>query len=169
VRVVNQTLNELQVEKHPEKMFIGKIERGFEFLGYHFRPGRLTIVQKTVERFVSRASRLYEQEPGESCDSSRLGQYVQRWTRWARAGLGARPGDGAGAAHKPGSGVFLCPSPLGAISRFGYCATTAPWSFLPTHRTFRKNDLVGGGPTPPVKKSTTHAADGLPAPSVAVQ
>jgi RNA-directed DNA polymerase len=87
VWVVNQTLNGLQLEKHPEKTFIGKIERGFEFLGYHFRPGRLTIAQKTVERFVERAIRLYEQEPGKSFDSSRLGTYVQRWTRWARAGL----------------------------------------------------------------------------------
>ena len=87
VRVVNQTLNGLQLEKHPEKTFIGKIEQGFEFLGYHFRPGRLTIVQKTVERFVERAIQLYEQEPGEACDSSRLGRYVQRWGRWVRAGV----------------------------------------------------------------------------------
>jgi RNA-directed DNA polymerase len=43
VRVVNQTLNGLQLEKHPEKTCIGKIERGFEFLGYHFGPGRLII------------------------------------------------------------------------------------------------------------------------------
>jgi hypothetical protein len=52
VRVVNQTLNGLQLEKHPEKTFIGTIERGCEFLGHHFRPGRLTVAQKTVERFV---------------------------------------------------------------------------------------------------------------------
>jgi RNA-directed DNA polymerase len=78
VRVVNQTLNGLQLEKHPEKTFIGQIERGFEFLGYQFRPDRLTIAQKIVERFVARAFQLYEQEPGETCASSRLGRYVQR-------------------------------------------------------------------------------------------
>jgi hypothetical protein len=87
VRVVNQTLNGLQSEKHPEKTFIGKIERGLEFLGYYFRPGRLTIAQKTVERFVARAIQLYEQELGETCASSRLGTYVQRWCRWVRAGV----------------------------------------------------------------------------------
>jgi RNA-directed DNA polymerase len=92
VRVVNQPLNVLQLEKHPEKTFIGKIERGFEFLGYHFRPGRLTVAQTTVERFVARALQLYEQEPGETCASSRLGTYVQRWCRWVRAG-GAQGGD----------------------------------------------------------------------------
>jgi RNA-directed DNA polymerase len=87
VRVVNQTLDGLQLEKHPEKTFIGKIEREFVFLGYHFRPGRLTVAQKTVERFVEHAIQLYEHEPGEPFGSSCLGTYVQRWARWARAGL----------------------------------------------------------------------------------
>lgn len=87
VRVVNQTLNGLRLEKHPEKTFIGRIEKGFDFLGYHLRPGRLGVAQKTVERFVERARRLYEQEPGGGLASSRLGRYVQRWFRWARAGF----------------------------------------------------------------------------------
>lgn len=36
VKVVNQMLGMLGLEKHPDKTFIGKIERGFDFLGYHF-------------------------------------------------------------------------------------------------------------------------------------
>jgi hypothetical protein len=40
VKVVNQTLGSLNLEKHPDKTFIGRIERGFDFLGYHFSPGR---------------------------------------------------------------------------------------------------------------------------------
>ncbi len=32
----NQVLGSLRLEKHPEKTFIGKIENGFDFLGYHF-------------------------------------------------------------------------------------------------------------------------------------
>jgi hypothetical protein len=34
--MVNRTLNELKVEKHPDKTFIGRIKRGFDFLGYQF-------------------------------------------------------------------------------------------------------------------------------------
>ena len=34
----NQTLNELKVEKHPDKTFIGRIAKGFDFLGYSFEP-----------------------------------------------------------------------------------------------------------------------------------
>jgi RNA-directed DNA polymerase len=42
------TLNGLGMEKQPEKTFIGKIERGFEFLGYHFGPGQLAVALKTA-------------------------------------------------------------------------------------------------------------------------
>ncbi len=45
------------------------------------------MAKKTVENFVAHAIRLYEQEPGEACASARLGLYVERWVRWARAGL----------------------------------------------------------------------------------
>ena len=45
--------------------------------------------KKTVEIFVARAIRLYQQEPGEACTSARLGLYVRRWAGWAHAGLEA--------------------------------------------------------------------------------
>jgi hypothetical protein len=38
IRVLNQTFSELRLEKHPDKTFIGRIEKGFDFLGYHFSP-----------------------------------------------------------------------------------------------------------------------------------
>ena len=38
IQIVNQTLNELKVEKHPDKTFIGRIAKGFDFLGYSFEP-----------------------------------------------------------------------------------------------------------------------------------
>ena len=45
------------------------------------------IAVKTVENFVARTIRLYEQEPGQPSGSPRLGEYVKRWSRWIRAGL----------------------------------------------------------------------------------
>jgi hypothetical protein len=33
---VNQTLAQLKVRQHPHKTFIGRITRGFDFLGYRF-------------------------------------------------------------------------------------------------------------------------------------
>jgi hypothetical protein len=47
----------------------------------------MTVAKETLKRFVSRAARLYEQEPGEPYDSSRLGVYVKRWLRWVGVGL----------------------------------------------------------------------------------
>jgi hypothetical protein len=87
VKAVNEVLGSLGLLKHPDKTFIGRIERGFDFLGYHFGPDGLSVAKKTVENFVARAIRLYEQEPGEACASSRLGLYVRRWVRWVQAGL----------------------------------------------------------------------------------
>ncbi len=77
VRVLNQVLSSLKLEKHPEKTFIGRIEKGFDFLGYHFSRAELTVAKTTLENFAARAIRLYEQEPEEPVDSSRLGEYVQ--------------------------------------------------------------------------------------------
>ena len=54
----------LRLEKHPDKTFIGRIEKGFDFLGYHFSPEGLSMAEKTIEKFLARADRLYEQEPG---------------------------------------------------------------------------------------------------------
>ena len=73
---------------HPDKTFIGHVERGFDFLGYHFGPEGLSLAKKTIEGFVARCIRLYEQEPEEASASARLGRYVRRWIRWAGAGLG---------------------------------------------------------------------------------
>jgi hypothetical protein len=91
VKLVNQVLARLGLEKHPEKTFVGRIDKGFGFLGYHVRRGELRIAEKTLENYRERASRLYEQEPGEPLRSSRLGLYARRFARWARAGLGDIP------------------------------------------------------------------------------
>ncbi len=37
--------------------------KGFDFLGYHFGSDGLCVAKKTVENFVARAIRRYEQEP----------------------------------------------------------------------------------------------------------
>ncbi len=90
IKVLNQTFDELKLEKHPEKTTIGRVEKGFDFLGYHISPEGLSLAKKTVENFIARAIRLYEQEPEEPHGSSRLGLYVKLWVRWTRAGLDYR-------------------------------------------------------------------------------
>jgi hypothetical protein len=83
VRIVNQTLTELKVEKHPDKTYIGTIEKGFDFLGYRFEPRGLGLALGTVKRFKERLALLYEQ----GADEHRIGQYVWRFKGWATSAL----------------------------------------------------------------------------------
>ena len=85
VRLVNETLAELQVSQHPDKTFVGRIGRGFSFLGYEFNEAELTdVAQPTRERFVQRFRQLHEQ----GATQSRIGEYVRRWLVWVKSGLG---------------------------------------------------------------------------------
>ncbi len=59
IRVLNQTFNELRLEQHPDKTLIGRTERGFDFLGYHFSPDGLTLARKTIGNFTDNILRLY--------------------------------------------------------------------------------------------------------------
>ncbi len=81
---MNQLLEKLKVKQHPRKTFIGRISRGFDFLGYRFSPSGLGIAQPTLTRFLERAGRLYEQ----GADAIRIDEYVRRWWKWVRGGLG---------------------------------------------------------------------------------
>jgi RNA-directed DNA polymerase len=64
----NQTFNELHLEKHPDKTVMGRTEKRFDFLGYHFSPERL-------KNLISHAVRLYEQGREEPSGSPLLGLY----------------------------------------------------------------------------------------------
>ncbi len=91
---------QLQVEKHPDKTFIGRIARGFNFLGYWFSPSGLSIAQKTVERMLDKVSRLYEQG---ALEEQRIEAYLKRWWQWVRSGV-----DGflSAIAHRPSEDKF---------------------------------------------------------------
>jgi hypothetical protein len=83
IRLVNQTLAELKLRQHPDKTFIGRISRGFGFLGYAFQPAGLEVAPQAVERCVERLSQLYEQ----GVDLLHIGTCIRRWLQWARSGL----------------------------------------------------------------------------------
>ena len=56
VKAVNEVLGSLRMEKHPDKTFIGRIEKGFDFLGYQFNPAGLTVAHEPFVRFVAAKS-----------------------------------------------------------------------------------------------------------------
>jgi RNA-directed DNA polymerase len=61
IKQLNQILNQLKVKKYPDKTYIGKIEHGFDFLGYHFNGNQLIVAAKTVAKHVLHYRQLYEQ------------------------------------------------------------------------------------------------------------
>ena len=91
IKQLNQILNKLKIEKHPDKITVDKIENGFDFLGYYFKGCQLTVAKKTVEKHVIHWYQLYEQQKRRKATfeeaASTLDQYVLRWQRWAAAGL----------------------------------------------------------------------------------
>ncbi len=60
VKQLNRCLDQLKLEKHPDKTFIGKIEKGFDFLGYHFSKKALTIARIMWQKHALRIIQLYE-------------------------------------------------------------------------------------------------------------
>ncbi len=85
IKATNQVMSDLRVVKHPDKTFIGRVAKGFDFLGYWFSPAGLGIARKTVERMVENMRRLYEQ----GAPDERIEAYFQRWWRWVKGGISA--------------------------------------------------------------------------------
>jgi len=52
--------------------------RGFDFLGYHFKPQGITLAPKTITNLIENGLRLYERGD----DNRWLWRHVTRWTRW---------------------------------------------------------------------------------------
>lgn len=73
---------ELGLTLHPDKASVGRVERGFDFLGYRLGGARVEVARPAVERMAERVTRLYEQGASEK----RIGDYVRRWLGWMNGG-----------------------------------------------------------------------------------
>ena len=98
IRELNRTFDGLRLAKHPDKTAIGRVERGFDFLGYHFKPPGISLAKQTLANCASKALRLYEQEPPHT-RVRRLGVYFRRGHCWAvSSGLAGAMADAGGGA-----------------------------------------------------------------------
>jgi RNA-directed DNA polymerase len=91
VKTVNQTFNQLKVEKAHNKTFIGKIKRGFDFLGYHFMLHGLSLASVTIDKMREKYRQLYEQTKTTPKGAAIRARYLTRWLRWTQAGLNGEP------------------------------------------------------------------------------
>jgi hypothetical protein len=53
------------------------------FLGYHFDRTGISVANATLQRFIEKTARLYEQEKRDPEGPAVLGRYVRRWWAWA--------------------------------------------------------------------------------------
>jgi RNA-directed DNA polymerase len=110
VRTLNRTFDALKLAQAPDKTFIGRIARGFDFLGYYFSRAALALAPKTLERHAPRWHWLYEQQMRKTAAerAAVLNAYVLRWRRWCMAGLGGLVNEsiceGAATALRPTQG-----------------------------------------------------------------
>jgi RNA-directed DNA polymerase len=89
--VVKATLSRLHLDTHPDKTFIGRIARGFDFLGYHFSRTGLRVARSTLRKANDHIVRLYEQKKKGPDWPLSLERYVRRWRGWVKGGLGGLP------------------------------------------------------------------------------
>jgi hypothetical protein len=87
IKRLNEIFNGLGLEQHPDKTFIGRIEKGFDFLGYHFSRTGLQLAAKTVANAVEKLHRLYEQKQTAPERAAALDDYLTRWKSWTTAVL----------------------------------------------------------------------------------
>ncbi len=57
---MHQQLNQLGFTLHPDKTSIGRMERGFDFLGYRFSKHSLQLATVAQQRLGEQILRLYE-------------------------------------------------------------------------------------------------------------
>ena len=82
VRVMNEVLARLGLAQHPDKTFIGRVSRGFDFLGVDFQPGAPLVPSAvSLARKTEKIARLYEQ----GASQERIGRYETHWSRWLRS------------------------------------------------------------------------------------
>jgi RNA-directed DNA polymerase len=79
VKKMHVIMHQLQFKLALDKTYIGKISKGFDFLGYHFNAaGMVDVAEKTMQKFIERLLVLYKQRDA----TSRIEQYVRRWQSW---------------------------------------------------------------------------------------
>ncbi|MCS3433170.1 reverse transcriptase domain-containing protein [Klebsiella sp. BIGb0407] len=91
VKQLNRYLNQFGFEKHPEKTFIGRITKGFDWMGAWLTDAGVTdIAPRAKANHQEKLRRLYEQTQHWPKDrqKQRVSEYKKRWARW----FGNNPG-----------------------------------------------------------------------------
>ena len=82
IKLMHQTIKKFKLAF--DKTYIGKISKGFDFLGYRFNHfGLIGLAKKTVVNFINKATKLYER----GASDQRICCYFNNWRKWTTAGI----------------------------------------------------------------------------------
>lgn len=90
----NKNIKQL-TRRSQSKTFIGKCNKGFDFLGYHLggradssgKQAGISLAKQSFVRMAQKVYWLYEQQGISYNFACRLHRYLKNWVRWAKAGL----------------------------------------------------------------------------------
>ena len=81
VKNMHVVMHMLKYKLAKDKTFIGRITKGFDFLGYYFNQnGLIGLASKTIRNFIEKTAKLYEQ----NASNDRIGRYINRLVSWSR-------------------------------------------------------------------------------------
>lgn len=83
VKLAHRLMQQLKLSLHLDKTFIGKINKGFDFLGYRLSNESISINDTTLDHFRTQLQQRYAQEGSKE----RLVDYVRRFSLWCRSGV----------------------------------------------------------------------------------
>lgn len=87
VRQLNQWFTAFGFRQHPDKTFIGRVAKGFDWMGAWLTDKGITgVAPRALENHRNRCRQLYEQTSRLSAkdQADRVSQYRLRWSQWVR-------------------------------------------------------------------------------------
>ena len=87
IKTVNQHFEKLKLKQHPDKTTIGRINNGFDFLGYQFGQEKITVSKRTLQNHIRRITQLYEQKKHLPNWKMLFDDYRQHWVTWVYSGI----------------------------------------------------------------------------------
>ena len=80
VRCTHKIVQQLNLTLHPDKTYIGRIKKGFDYLGFHIKPPEVKLSLACLWRAVTKAWQLFEQ----TRDILRVQRYWLRFLQWGK-------------------------------------------------------------------------------------
>ncbi len=141
VKALNRRLSGFGFVKHPDKTFIGRVQRGFDWLGAWLTDRGVTgVAPRAVKNYYEKVRRLYERTRHwlKEKQAKRVSDYRRRWFAWVGCmcfiSAVPTPSEAADIEVRNGSGFVLLKSGMSLSgSSNGKCTSDREYVYALTH------------------------------------